>query len=321
MTMLSDAMKDKLKQIPELPGIYKMLDSGRNIIYIGKSICLKKRVKSYFTGSPKWEKVNRMVSLIKDIEYVVTDTHLEARLLECELIKFHQPYFNAQMKNDKRYIFIKVEPYNQFRPLSVVANRESDSFGPFRSKYSMSEFLDMIKNIYPITRRKDGYEFEYHLFPITMDRETFENNRSILLELFTEEAGILHFINVLQDKLENAASLYRYEIASKYRDMIQGFLRIKNGLDGYKSLSSKDLLLKLPSQKGYKLFFISGGNIIYSRIASALTDHIRHDFLQESKMKLATYLPSQKDEKASIDFRDIMYSEISNLSDEMIEVL
>jgi excinuclease ABC subunit C len=262
-----------------------------------------------------------MVNLIKDIEYVVTDTHLEARLLECELIKFHQPYFNAQMKNDKRYIFIKVEPYNQFRPLSVVANREPDSFGPFRSKYSMSEFLDMIKNIYPIIRSSNGYDFEYHLFPITMDRETFENNRSVLLELFTEEENILRFINALQYKLEEASSLYRYEIASKFRDMIQGFLRIKNGLDGYKNLSARDILLKLPCQKGYKLFFISGGNIIYSRIASALTDRIRHDFIRESKLKLPSFLPSQKDEKASIDFRDIMYSEISNLSEDMLEVL
>ena len=113
----TDNIKEKLKQIPKLPGIYKMLDSRGNIIYIGKSKCLQNRVKSYFVASPKWEKVNRMVTMIKDIEYVVTDTHLEARLLECTLIKEHKPRFNAQMKNDQRYFFIKVENYNRYNPL------------------------------------------------------------------------------------------------------------------------------------------------------------------------------------------------------------
>lgn len=81
-------LKQKVNQIPALPGVYKMLDSSGQIIYVGKSKCLKKRVQSYFTKSPKQPKIERMIFLIDDIEYIVTDTHLEARLLECQLLNY-----------------------------------------------------------------------------------------------------------------------------------------------------------------------------------------------------------------------------------------
>jgi len=96
-------LKNKRDQIPAQPGVYKMLDASGRIIYVGKSKCLKKRVNSYFTKAFKHSKIEKMVFLIADIEYVVTDTHLEARLLECQLIKEIKPYFNAQMKNDRHF--------------------------------------------------------------------------------------------------------------------------------------------------------------------------------------------------------------------------
>ncbi len=173
--------KDKLKQIPKLPGIYKMLDSRGNIIYIGKSKCLQKRVQSYFVSTPKWEKVNRMVSLINEIEFIVTDTHLEARLLECKLIKELKPYFNAQLKNDQRYFFIRIDDYNRYHPLSITSERTENSFGPFRSKYTISECLNRLKNLYPITKPNDRYELDYHMFPIVMEEVIFKQNREVLL--------------------------------------------------------------------------------------------------------------------------------------------
>ena len=84
---LSIELKQKLDSIPQLPGIYKMLDSQGNIIYVGKSKCLRKRIKTYFTGNHERSKIEKLVSLISDIDYIVTDTHLEAKLLECKLIK------------------------------------------------------------------------------------------------------------------------------------------------------------------------------------------------------------------------------------------
>jgi excinuclease ABC subunit C len=316
----SDSIKDTLRQIPELPGIYKMLDSGRNIIYIGKSKCLKKRVKSYFVNSPKWEKVTRMVSMIKEIEYIVTDTHLEARMLECELIKTHQPRFNAQMKNDKRYIYIKVDIYNPNHSLSVTAFRESDCFGPFRSKYTMEEFIKKLKNLYPIVGIEQGYEAEYHLFPLKLDKEMFERNRQALLELFTADDRISLLIATLQTKLIEAVSEYRYEIASYYRDIIIGFTNISHGLDGYKKLATRDILLKLPIPVGYKLFYITGGFILHRRAVSEASAEVIADFLAESRVQ-SSYYPTPMDEKSGIDYRDVLYSEISDLPEEMVHFL
>ena len=80
--------------LPMEPGIYKMIDAKGNVIYIGKSKMLNKRVKTYFANNPNWDKINRMVRLIDDIDFIVTDTHLEARILECSLIKELKPIFN-----------------------------------------------------------------------------------------------------------------------------------------------------------------------------------------------------------------------------------
>lgn len=304
-----------------LPGIYKMLDSGRNIIYVGKSKCLRKRVQTYFVSNPKWEKVNRMISLIKDVEYVVTDTHLEARLLECKLIKEIRPYFNAQMKNDKKYFFIRVENYNRHNPLSLSDERGENCFGPFRSRYTIGDFLNRLRNIYPITKNGGRYEFEYHIFPEVMEAETFALNRELLLELFTEEDNILMLIEALQAKLEEAAASFRYEIASVYRDMITCFRMLRNGLYGYKALASKNILLKIPFNKGHKLFFVSGGNIINSIITDELTKAAVDGFIADSISKDRIFSTLWESEKARIDFRDVMYSEISDMPEEMVEFL
>lgn len=314
-------MKDKLKQIPKLPGIYKMLDSRGNIIYIGKSKCLQNRVRSYFVSTPKWEKVNRMVGMIKDIEYIVTDTHLEARLLECRLIKELKPRFNAQMKNDQRYFFIKVEEYNRYNPLSIVEERTEDSFGPFRSKYSFSEFMDRLKNLYPITESSLGYEIEFHMFPVIMDESTFHNNRKLLLELFTKEDKIGLLQKALQAKLEEAAEAYRYEIASVYRDMIQDFQMLKHGLDGYKNLASKNILLAIPLESGYKLFYVCEGRILHSDTRNELTKEIKKNFIKEARADSKEILEIYENERMGLDFRDILYSEISDLPEDMVEFL
>jgi Nuclease subunit of the excinuclease complex len=313
---------EKLKQIPKLPGIYKMLDSQGVIIYIGKSKCLQKRVQSYFVKTPKWDKVTRMVPMIRDIEYIVTDTHLEARLLECSLIKEYKPRFNAQMKNDRSYFFIKVEDYNKYNSLSVMEERTDHCFGPFRSKYTISDFLVKLKNIYPITRNDGRYEFEYHIFPIAMEKDLFNQNKAVLSELLASEGNLLLLVNSLQSKLEKAVDSYQFEMASIYRDMISCFQMIKNGLNGYKNLSSRSILLKLPMDNGcYKLFYILNGCIIHSMPTDNVTKNIREDFIKTSELLIPSVHSIQGNEKEWIDYRDIIYSEISDLPEELVELL
>ncbi len=317
----TNLIQEKLQHIPELPGIYKMLDARGNIIYIGKSKCLKKRVKSYFVSTPKWEKVTRMVSSIKDIEYIVTDTHLEARLLECRLIKELKPRFNAQMKNDQNYVYLKLDPNHPSKPLSIVQEREEDCFGPFRSKYALSDFITRLNNLYPIKKSGDCYEFEYHLFPVKLDQKEREELCNLFLELFSQEENILKLNKALQLKLEEAAAQYRYEIASMYRDLIQVFTQIKYALNRYQDLSDKNILLKLPYPGGYKLFFVANGHIIKDKSLSTLKEESIREFIQSSLLQSKDFQPTTENEKSLIDYRDILYSEILDLDQDMWEII
>jgi excinuclease ABC subunit C len=300
-----------------------MIDSRGTIIYIGKSKCLRKRVKSYFYAAPKWEKIKKMVSLIDSIEYTVTDTHLEARLLECELIKTHKPVFNSQMKNDRNYVFLKIEDYNIYNPLSLVEQREDNTYGPFRRKYALNTLVDLLKNIYPISISNDTYEFEYHLFPIKMDADLFYENRSILINLLSNDHNMALFIRCLDDKMKEAASLYKYETASLYRDIMMDFQYLKNGINGYKDLFSKNILLKIPFQNGIKLFYLSKGNILLKESYTVLIMKEMKLFINKGNKlysKVASNIDNT-DEKASIDFRDILYSEVMSLSEDMVVIL
>ena len=108
MINISDKIKKKLDMLPMEPGIYKMIDAKGNVIYIGKSKMLNKRVKTYFANNPNWDKINRMVRLIDDIDFIVTDTHLEARILECSLIKELKPIFISRMQ--VRYLLQLLTP-------------------------------------------------------------------------------------------------------------------------------------------------------------------------------------------------------------------
>lgn len=315
---ISNRLKEKLDQLPQLPGIYKMLDSKGNIIYIGKSKSLKKRVRTYFTGNPKQGKMEKLSFFIHDIDYIVTDTHLEARLLECRLIKEVKPYFNSQMKNDGKYVYLKVEDYNKFNPLSVVPHREQYTYGPFRQGYSLCNIIESLKFIFPIAKKNESYELDYHIIPLSMDQETFDKNREILIELFSDSKNMQILVNILEQKMKEAAKLYKFETASKYRDIMRGLNYINHGIWHYKHLMSRDILLKIPISKGYKLFFISHGNILLKKKYDNPTDKNIDSFIDIAH-SIKPSLSIDKDEKASIDFRDILYSEIISLPKEMVK--
>lgn len=320
MSKIPENLIEKLNTIPSLPGIYKMKDSNGRIIYVGKSICLKNRVRSYFVVNHKQTKIEKMVSLISDIEYIVTDTHLEALLLECELIKKIKPMFNTQLKNDEKYAYIKVENYNIHNPLSVVNKREENTYGPFRRKFTLIEMVRSLKNLYPIIRNNEGYDFEYNLFPLSMGKDIYEENKILLQEIFSDDKNLMKLIDKLEEKMIEAASSYRFETASTYRDMIYSMNYLKSGIYGYKNMFSKNILLKIPIINGYKLFFVSKGQILLKESYPFLTEIDIENFINKGK-NLTLTDPIIKDEKVSIDFRDILYSEIKSLPNDMVIIL
>lgn len=313
----SDKVRKRLSRIPELPGIYKMLDSNGKIIYIGKSISLRKRVRSYFTGEHKWKKIERMVALIDDIEYEVSDTHLEARLEECRLIKEIKPIFNSQFKNDRRYIYLQVNDYNIYNSLSIVYEREGNCHGPFRSSSFIRDLISSLKNLYPITKVNGAYDFNYKLMPMSMDLNTFNENKDCLNEIFTNDKAMILFINRLEEKMKELSLLLKFETASYYKSLISNLNYIRNIIFRYKDLLSKNILLKIPIEDGYKLFLVRRGQIILKEKYRQLEKRDIEDFIKKSK-ELKSLNINYLDEKKSMDFTNIIYSEIKSLGEEMV---
>jgi excinuclease ABC subunit C len=318
---ISDKLREKLEHLPELPGIYKMLDSRGDIIYVGKSKCLKKRVRSYFTGNHQWSKIKKMVLLIHDIETVITDTHLEARLLECQLIKDLKPVFNSQMKNDKEYVYLKIEKDTGLNALTVAAERSDDfTYGPFRREYTLKEKIAALQCIFPIVKKDSRYEFEYHLFPAEMDQEAFEENRDSLIEVFSDDTRMEVLVQSLKTQMEAAADAYRYETAARLRDTINALNYISRTIWRYKEVVSQDILLKIPSGHKHKLFYISNGAIVLKKLYENPTTENIDLFIKKGYSERG-FLSLERDEKAELDYRDILYSEISSLPNDMVRLI
>lgn len=144
--------QEKLKNLPRQPGVYIMKDPQKNIIYVGKSKCLKNRVSQYFHSNQPNMKVQAMVDNIADFEYIVTDTELEALVLECNLIKKHKPYYNILLKDGKQYPYIKVTTSEEFPRILLARKQEKDKnqyFGPYTGGM-VRETMDVLRKVFKI---------------------------------------------------------------------------------------------------------------------------------------------------------------------------
>ena len=147
------ALQEKLKLLPENPGVYVMLDKDNVVIYVGKARVLKNRVRQYFHASVKSEKVTAMVENIADFYYIITHTEIDALALENNLIKKYKPKYNILLKDDKSYPYLKINLKEEFPKFSIVRSLKKDGskyFGPYMHSISASEVLDIIKDAYKI---------------------------------------------------------------------------------------------------------------------------------------------------------------------------
>ena len=149
--MHNDKIEQKLKTLPDNPGVYLMKNRNGKIIYVGKAVVLKNRVRQYFRKTDKTARIENMVSLIDDFEYIITDTEDEALILECTLIKKYKPKFNVLLKDDKTYPYIKVGEKNGRPLIQLTRNLVKDGskyYGPYPSVWSAKEMIKYIKDIY-----------------------------------------------------------------------------------------------------------------------------------------------------------------------------
>lgn len=236
-------IEEELKKLPGKPGVYIMHGEKDEIIYVGKAVSLKNRVRQYFQGSRnKGAKIEQMVTHITRFEYIVTDSELEALVLECNLIKEHRPKYNTMLKDDKTYPFIKVtvnEPYPRVLFSRTMKKDKAKYFGPYTSSTAVKDVIELVRKIYmvrscnrslPRDCGKDRPCLYYH-----MKQCTAPCQGNVSEEAYKQNIGqVLHFLNgnfqetidQLTEKMMAASEEMRFEDAAGYRDLINSIRRI-----------------------------------------------------------------------------------------------
>ncbi|SNS60825.1 excinuclease ABC subunit C [Anaerovirgula multivorans] len=319
MSKIPKCLVEKINSVPAKPGIYQMKDSDGNIIYIGKSKSLKSRVKSYFNTQHKWNKIKKMVFHIHDIDFIVTDTHLEAQLLECALIKKMKPIYNVQFKNDKKYKYLKIEHCFKNKPITIVDERENENcFGPYRSKNILFAIINFFEHIYPISKYENAYDFTYNMLPQPIKKETFEENKNCIIEIFSKKKKMLKFLSEIESKMQLAASEFQFETASIYRDILHYIKYLDDSLVNENSnLRTSRVLIGEKIENGYKIFYISNNNIILKKKYKKLTGKALEEFLIQAQ-KLENDISHNKNEKSDLDFKNIIKAEIRDTTSKVL---
>ena len=236
-------IEEELKKLPGKPGVYIMHGENDEIIYVGKAVSLKNRVRQYFQSSRnKGAKIEQMVTHITRFEYIVTDSELEALVLECNLIKEHRPKYNTMLKDDKTYPFIKVtvnEPYPRVLFSRTMKKDKAKYFGPYTSSTAVKDVIELVRKIYmvrscnrslPRDCGKDRPCLYYH-----MKQCTAPCQGNVSEEAYKQNIGqVLHFLNgnfqetidQLTEKMMVASEDMRFEDAAGYRDLINSIRRI-----------------------------------------------------------------------------------------------
>ena len=216
-------IEEELKKLPNKPGVYIMKDKNDNIIYVGKAVSLKNRVRQYFRKTEKTERIKKMVSLIDHFEYIVVDNEAEALILECNLIKKNRPKFNVLLKDDKTYPYIKIDLKSDYPGVFItrrVINDGSKYFGPYANPGAAKEMVDFIKQKYKIrqcrtlkerTRPCLNYHINRCLAPC-MGYVTPEEYREQIDEIIDLlEGKIDKIVKELENQMEEASRKLDFE--------------------------------------------------------------------------------------------------------------
>ena len=149
----SERIKEDLKKLPERPGVYIMKDKNDNILYVGKAVVLKNRVRQYFQKTNKTERIKKMVSQIDHFEYIVVDSEMEALILECNLIKLHRPKYNVLLKDDKMYPYIKITLNEDYPTVRITRKKFNDGakyFGPYTNAFAVKETVEFLNKTFKL---------------------------------------------------------------------------------------------------------------------------------------------------------------------------
>ena len=313
-------IQEQLKLLPDEPGVYLMKNKNDKIIYVGKAISLKNRVRQYFQSSKNHSsKVKSMVSNIASFEYIITDSELEALILECNLIKQYRPKYNVLLRDDKTYPYIKVTVNEDFPRVMKVRRVLKDNakyFGPYTNVGAVNDTLEIIHNIYPIrncnidipkaiknnARPCLNYHIKKCIGPCTGHVSKEEYSKmidEILLFLSGKEETL---IEILKEKMNECAMNFNFEEAATYRDKIKNLEEIKEKqkIDSSSMDANQDViaLARTEEEACVQVFFMRNGKIIgrehfiLEGVEGSKSDSVLGSFVKQFYME-QEYIPRE----------------------------
>lgn len=276
-------IQEHLKTLPSNPGVYLMKNKKGQVIYVGKAVSLKNRVRQYFQSSRNHsDKVKSMVKNIASFEYIMTDSELEALILECNLIKKYKPKYNILLRDDKTYPYIKItmaEDYPRVKKVRRVIKDGSKYFGPYTNVAAVNDTLDIIRDMYPIRTCNIDIDraiknrirpcLNYHIKKCvgpcigSVSKEEYgEMINEIIMFLSGKEENL---ISILEIKMKEASKNLEFEEAARYRDQINSLRDImkKQKISNVQNDTDQDVIAmaNFDEEACVQVFFIRNGKI------------------------------------------------------------
>ena len=275
-------IQEELKKLPDRPGVYIMHDAKDAIIYVGKAINLKRRVHQYFVRKiGRGPKIERMVEQIARFEYIVTDSELEALVLENNLIKEHRPKYNTLLKDDKTYPYIRVTVEEEYPRVQFTRKMKKDKsryFGPFKSAWAVRDTIDLLRKLYKIRDcsrvlpRDIGQERPCLNYQIgqcdapcqgQIGKEAYRENVDRALDFLN--GNYAPVLKMLEEKMQKASEGLNFEDAASYRDLRESVLQVsqKQKIDQSDGEDKDILAMAQDGQDAVvQVFFVRGGRLI-----------------------------------------------------------
>ncbi|MBO8464223.1 MAG: excinuclease ABC subunit UvrC [Firmicutes bacterium] len=274
-------IEEELKKLPAKPGVYLMHNKEGEIIYVGKAISLKNRVRQYFQSSrDKTPKIQKMVSQIAYFEYIITDSELEALVLECNLIKEHRPKYNTMLKDDKTYPYIKVtvqEPYPRILFTRQIKRDKAKYFGPYTGAVAVKDMIELIRKVYKLRSCNRSLPKEngerpclyYHIKQCDAPCQTYISQE----EYRKNVEGALRFLNgnrqelidQLTSSMMEASQKMEFEKAGEMRDLIKSIHALDQAQKvNTSTFENRDVIAiaKAMDEAVVSVFFIRDGKLI-----------------------------------------------------------
>ena len=325
-----------LKNLPDKPGVYMMKNSLGEVIYVGKAKVLKNRVKSYFQNSKNHsEKVRVMVKNIAEFEYIVTDSEMEALILECNLIKKYSPRYNILLKDDKFYPFIKVTLQDDFPKVFVTRNYAKDGskyFGPYTNGSAVYETINLINKIFPIRTcklsiKENGEKYRpclnYHIKKCLgpcgghISKDEYRKMIDNIIDILSGKDNVV--VKDLKSQMEEASMNLEFEKAASFRDKILAIEAIVEKQKIFKTMEGDEDFINVDQDEKdscIQVFFSRDGKIlgrehfIFENTANESLEELLQEFITSfysgtAKVPKMIYVPAIQDEELIEEYLSI----------------